>query len=235
MRWARPTSLFRRVRQIHQTEGLISLLRQGLAFLVGRLFEHRTYYLYAHFAENDREYSELDFMPAVDNLAYRVVYSNQEADELEGQGLEFRSQVVNAREALDRGAIAFCIFVGKELANIGWLAVTQQAKDVLNEPPYKVDFSGNEACATAVWTNPKYRRIGLRAYGSLKRSHFMLEKGLHTSRGATSKGNIASREAATKLGSRVYAEGRLLRVLWWKSWRESPLAPDEAVRRTEAR
>jgi hypothetical protein len=85
-------------------------------------------------------------MPKIDDFALKIVSTNEEADELEAQGLEFRSQVLNARKRLDKGAIAFCIFVGKELANVSWVAMTLEAKNSLGQPPFRVDFSNNEAC-----------------------------------------------------------------------------------------
>jgi len=226
--------LFKRAKDIYETEGIVALLRHASSFVIGHFFQYQTYYVLERALENVRKLNEADFRPKIDHFDLKIVSTNQEADELEAYGLEFRSQIVKARKRLDKGAVAFCIFVGRELASIGWVAMTQKAKDSLNEPPYKVDFLNNEACATAVWTNPEYRRMGLHEYGVFKRHRFMLDHGVRTSRIIIAKWNIAFHTGSAKAGSQAYAEGRYLRILWWKSWRERPLSVEEqeAIRQT---
>jgi len=217
------TKLFRRAKRIYQNEGLISLIRRAFAFVVGWFFQYRTDYLYEQPLEDIRKLNEADFMPRIDNFTLKVVSTNQEADELEADGLEFRSCALNVRERLDKGAVAFCTFVGQELVHMGWAAMTQQAKDTLPEPPYKVDFSNKEGCGAAIWTNPKYRRMGLRTYNLFKRYEFLLNNGRVISRSAIAKRNTASQKGHEKFGTRIYAEGRYLRILWWTFWKEKPL------------
>ena len=229
----RLTILFGRANQIYHTEGLMSLVRQGFAFLMNHIFEYRTYYLKAYRFENVKHMNENAFIPKTDNVTIEIVASNEEADELEAEGLEFRSHITNARERLDSGAIAFCIFIGQELANIGWVAMTQQAKDSLNGPPLKVDFSNNEGYLGGTWTNPKYRRLGLHTYVIFKRLEFMLDKGLLTSRSAIAKTNTASLTRIRRLGVWPYGEGRYLRLLWWKSWKEKPVSPQGSALKRE--
>ena len=48
--------------------------------------------------------------------------------------LESHSSVPNARQRLDRGAMAFCIFVGQELGGVGWLILSKEAHDTQGEP-----------------------------------------------------------------------------------------------------
>jgi len=180
-----PIVVFKTAKEIYRTEGLTPLLRRGFAFVVRCFFRYETYYLYELPTENVRELNEADFVPNIDNFILKTISTNQEADDLEADGFEFRSQVDNARERLDNGAIAFCIFVGQELAHIGWVAMSQEAKDSLNEPPYKTDYSEHEAWWGGVWTDPKYRRMGLLTYADIKRLGFLLDKGIVTSRYTT--------------------------------------------------
>ena len=216
--------LLTRAKQILQTEGLIALVRRAPVFVVRYFFVYETYYLYEFATRTVEELDEADFMPKLDSFTLKIVSTNEEADELEKEGLEFRSQVIHARERLDKGAIAFCIFVERELASIGWVATTQEAKDSVNRLPYQVDFSKGEACRGGVWTNPKYRRMGLRVYSFFKRSEFLWKNGTVISRGAIAKGNIVSRGIEAKFGSnKMYAEARYLKILWWKSFKEKPL------------
>ena len=218
-----PIVLFERAKQILQTEGFLSLGKRGFAFGASHLFEYQTYYLWGNVVEDVRNSNEADFMPETDNFTLKIISTNQEADELEDGGLEFRSQVDNARERLDSGAVAFCIFIGWELANISWVAMTQQAMDSLNERPFKVDFSNNESWSGGVWTNPKYRRMGLSLYSNFKRLEFQFGNGMVIDLGSIAKGNIIAQKAHAVFSPRAYVEGRCLKMLWWKFWKERQL------------
>ena len=222
----RLTTLSRRAKHIYETDGIVALLRRGFRFLVYCVFEYRSYWLYAEPIASHPNLNEADFLPRVDDFRFEIVSSNQKADDLEADGFEFRSHVPNGRERLDKGAVAFCIFIGRELANIVWVAMTQQAKDSLNQPPFKVDFSNNESLSAGSWSSPKYRRKGLQVYNNLKRFEYLLDKAVVVDWGALEKGNIGAQKANTEFGGKIYAEGRHLRILWWKSWKETPLTLD---------
>ncbi len=219
----RPSVLLNRSREILETEGFVPLVKRGLSFIAGHFFKYETYYLYESDGSTYRRRSDTDFVPKVDGLSFRVIHTNEEADELEAQGFQFREHAGDARSKLNNGAIAFCVFVGHDLGNIGWLCTTQQARDSLNEPPPEVDFSNGEAWAGGAWTNPKYRRMGLHTYCGLKRDEWWLQKGIVKSKWAVAKTNVASLTAESKTGAVRYGEGRLIKVLWWKSWKEKPL------------
>jgi len=221
MQVPRLKSLFSQGKHIYQNEGATSLLRRGFAFLLCCFFEYRTFYIYTDHLDNLPDLDRADFMPRISNFTLKLVSSNEEADSLELEGLEFRSQVHYARKALDRGATASCIFVGQELANIGWVALTQEAKDCLRDLPYRVDFSNEEACTGGAWTNPKYRAMGIQTYGHLKRLEFLQAKGIQTKRSVIAKNNLASQRSRAKLARPgPHAEGRYLKILRWESWKE---------------
>ena len=227
--------LYGRARRIHQTEGFIELARHTIEFILLRSFQYRHYYLMEDSLENTRNLKEADLMPQVDDLMFKIVTSSREADELEARGYEFRScfYSFDDRKALDNGAIASCVFVGKELASIGWMALSQQAADCLNEPPVKVDFSsGRDALVGTIWTNPKYRRMGIRVYRVFKLRQYLCDRGIATNRACVPKGNVAALASGAKIGDSIYGKGRLIKILWWKSWREKRLTPRHAERIT---
>ena len=60
-------------------------------------------------------------------------------------------------------------------------------------------------------------------YGYFKRFQFLKEKGFKSSRNAVEVGNIASQKAHAKFGPKVYARARYLKILRWKSWKETPI------------
>ena len=213
----RLAQLFGRVKHILRTEGLLSLLGQGFAFLAGCVFRYETYYLVERRLE---EMNGADFMPRIEDFTFRIVSTTQEADELVANGFEFRSSDGVRRERLDRGAIALCVFIGRELAYIGWIAMNEEAQRSISDIPLQVDFSNSEAFSGGVWTNPKYRSRGLGTYGSFKRIQFLVEKGILKSKGVVTASNATSQRVAGRLGYNIYAEARYLKLLWWKSWKE---------------
>ena len=219
----RVRELLLRTWDIYRAYGVRELLKRAIAFAAYCLYEQRTYHLTVHTLEEVEDMNESDLIPRTERLTLEIVASNDEADGLEARGLDFRSHVRGSRRRLDGGAVAVCLFVGDELAHIGWVAMSKEAADSLGEPPVMVDFHGGEGFRGDVWTNPNFRRLGLHAYGNFKRLEFMLDKGLVVSRGAIAKSNTVALQTNEKLGAEVYAEGRYLRVLWWRSWREEPL------------
>jgi len=183
--------------------------------------QYGTFYLYKHTL---KERIEADFMPRIRDFTLKVVSTNKQADQMSANGFEdFRQQFINARRGLDKGAIAFCVYVGSELAHIGWAAMSEEAKNTFDGLPYHVDFSDKEACTGGTVTIPKYRGKGLMTYGYFKRFQFLRQKGIVATRNAVNTNNIASHRAMAKFSPDMYARARYLKVLWWKSWRETQL------------
>jgi len=215
-----------KARQVYQSEGGVALLRRGFRFLVYCVFEYRSYWLYAERPGDIQELNESDFMPKIADFTPKVVSSNAEADELEAQGFEFRSQIPDAREILDSGPVGLCVFVGRELANMGWLVTSQRAMDILGGPPCRVDLAGNEIVGTGAWTNPEYRRLRLRAYNRFMSLQVSRERGFEVKRGVIAKRNIAATNSRPGVNP-PSGEGRYLRILWWRSWKERPLSREQ--------
>jgi len=214
----------RRARDIVRSEGLRPLLSRGFRFAREAVFQHGEYYLYEH---SLTQRDEALFSPRVDNLTFRIVRTNKEADELAAEiGSDFRRRFVRARRSLDRNAIAFCFFVGGEIAHIGWVALGEEAKACFDPVPYKVDFSGKVACTGGTITVPKYERRGLMAYGYVKRLEFLRELGWKASRNCVAVGNIASQKAQAKLGPRIYGRARCLKLLRWRFLWQRPIVKD---------
>lgn len=221
--------LFAEAAIILREEGLIPLLRHSFTFLADHLFQYRTYWLLEYPTRRINGLDEADFMPRIDEFTFRIVFTNREADELEADGLDFRSWSSNCTERLDKGAVASCVFAGRELAHILWVATTEEAKRTFNDPPYRVDFSNKEYCLGGSWTNPKYRRKGLAKYAMFKTKQSLQEKGMTRDRGAISKNNVVSQTAYSGFSPKWYAEGRYLKLLWWESWKEKPVDSKEST------
>jgi hypothetical protein len=215
-------AMLKRAKDILRTEGLRPLLTRGFAFVSVWLIEYGDYYLYEHTLEDG---NEADFLPEIQDFTFKIISSNEEADKLaEAMGSDFRRRFVTARSMLDKGAIAFCIFVKGEIAHIGWVALSEEAHKAVDNLPYRVDFSNNEACTGGTETIPQYRVKGLMTYCCVKRFQFLRENGKVISRNAVEKSNIASQKALAKFSPRMYAEAKYLKLLRWRFWKEKPLA-----------
>ena len=211
-----------------RTDGLLPVIRNGFTLAVSWVVQFDRCYLYEHTVE---ERNEADFLPRLENVTMKVVRTREEADELKAAtGIDLLRRFVNSRRGLEKGAIAFCLFVGGEIAHIGWVALSEEAKQGVDTFPYRVDFANGEACTGATETVPEFRGKGLMAYGYFKRLEFLRQQGFTLSRNAVTVDNIASQRAHAKFGPRIYAELRCLRVLGRTLYsRERPLA--ESVRR----
>lgn len=223
----RLSELFRRAGEILRTEGFISLVRRAFGVVKLYFWARDTYYLYEHPL---LEKEEADFMPVAQNVTANIVFSNDEADVLAAEGFEFRSRFINARRMLDNGAVALCIFVGKEIAHITWLAMTKEAKNTFDSLPYEVDFLNKEACTGGTFTIPKYRGLGLMGYGIFKKFQLLRELGIERVRHAVRVDNMASRKPYERFNHKIYAKARYLRILRWRLWKELPLTEFDHIR-----
>jgi hypothetical protein len=214
------SALFMRARVIFQSEGLVPLLVKGIQYLSGHLFHHGNYYLYKH---DIKERSEFEFMPKIKNFTFRIISSNEQAAELAADNVDICSLSLNTRRGLDKGAVAFCVFVGRELAHIGWVAMTREAKNTFDPLPYHVDFSNGEACTGGTVTLPKYRGNGLMAYGYFQRFRFLRERGILISRNAVARNNVISQRVHAKFNPEIHAKASYLKILLWKYWKEVPI------------
>ena len=218
-------TLIRRAIYVLTAEGFISLCKK-VAIFSFHLIHYSNHYVY----EIDiQESNEIGFRPKINNFTFRIVSTNQQADELIGEGFKIPAHIIDAKYRLENGAMAYCIFVDKELAHIGWVGMTQKAKDILDPIPYHVDFTNNEVCSGDVVTIPKYRGKGLMTYGYFKRLQFLNQIGKRVLRDSVNSDNVASLRVQANFGARKYATVRCLKIFWWQFYIKKSLenAPDK--------
>ncbi len=208
MFFARNKEALKRVSMTFRKEGLIPTIK-----LLGHyVFNYTNYYIYEH---TMKERDEADFLPAVENVTMRIISSNHEADMLASHCDDFREYLNTARHSLDKGALAFCFFIGGELAHVGFVALTEEAKNTFDPAPYQVNFSNKEVCTGGTFTPPKFRGRGLMKYGYFKRFQYLYENGIKISRNAVKTNNIISQRVHAKFNPRIYAKTRHVKFLWW--------------------
>jgi len=210
-----------RARYILRNEGTISLLRRIFSYLSSRIFFYEEYYVRQHFVG---ELNEADFLPKVKGFTFKLITSNEMADDwAKRTDVDFREQILHARQRLDAGAVAFCIFIQNHLANINWLGLDQKSKNSINPQPYQVNFSEHQGCTGAAETAPRYRGKGLMAYNCFQRNNYMKQQGITMLIGIDATDNIAIYKVQSRFPTKICARARYIKFLWWQYWKETPL------------
>ena len=114
--------LFDKALAVYRNEGLLSVIISSFSYLFQNLLSCETYYL-TKLSIQSLEIKQTGQTDLMDRLTFKHIRSNAEADELAKEYEDFRSYATNARRMLDAGGIAFCQYVGKELANTCWIAI----------------------------------------------------------------------------------------------------------------
>ena len=167
---------------------------------------------------------ETSFAHKISDFIFAIISSNKEADQLAAEtGYDFRKHYGNSRIGLDRGAVAFCVFIDNEIAHIGWLAMNKEAKNTFDPTPYYVDFANGEACTGGTFTVQQHRGKGLMAYVYRKRFEYLRDKGITKSRNAVTVDNVISQKVHARFHPEICAKARYIKILWWTYWKEIPL------------
>jgi len=218
-------SLIASARQIYKTKGVVALVGRTLLYLRQHLLMYVHCYLYECIIQ---ERNEADYIPKIRGFNLKIVSTNDQADEIASEGFQDIRDcdlLVNARSCLNKGAIAFCLFMGQELAHIAWVATNKEAKNTFDHLPYHVDFANGQACTGGTLTLPKFRGNGFMAYGQFKRLEFLQKQGYKTSRNAVATDNKVSQKVHAKFDPIIYAEARYLKIARWTFWKEHTLSP----------
>jgi hypothetical protein len=216
---------YERGRYILQKEGLFAFFVNVVRFLRRCVFIYETYYTYELPLNGPMQFEPT---PKIQDFVFEIVTTSQRLKDLAAQGCDFGINVIGAEEKLDKGALMFCILIGKELACIHWAATTLEAMDMIFRIPYKVDFLNGEVYIGWSETTPKYKRLGLSQYLIAEKLKLFATMGKTTGKWTVVKSNRASQRLTIKIGGRVYGEGRYLKILWWKSWKERLIIREES-------
>jgi len=209
---------YRRGKYILQHEGWLSFLKQGFSFVRNFFFSYGDYYIY------ERELSgpsETEFTPKIPDCTLKVVSTAEELDKLIVEGYDFK--MMNFKPTLRKGALAFCVFVGQELAHVTWVAPNKETKRQIDHLPFKVNFEAGEVCSGASFTDPAHRGKGLFSCVYSYIFPHLAKEGIVKDKFTIEVSNIASQKTLAKFNPTSTGRGRYLRILWWQSWRETPI------------
>lgn len=200
-----------RADHILQKQGLMDLVRRGIAYCLSFVFKYEPFYIHLHLPGDIEKFNEAEFRPKLENWDFFVVQDNRAADELESLGFEFRSIIFMSRRALDAGGIAILVFVDKKIASINWIALNATAQKILGEPPKKINFTNRESITCGSQTLPEFQNKGLFAYTMFKTREYLHDRGIVRDWGLTSRRNLASVAVVRKFKPRCLGIG-----YWWR-------------------
>jgi hypothetical protein len=215
-------ALFRAVNSTFRRKGLFALLKRYINFLLERLYWRRDYYIFEYDSERLEELNDNDYMPRISGFEFAAITSISQIGDMPMGIADSLWHGFRAEEALRRGAIACLTRLGDEPAHVWWAAPNEKAMDYMRVPPMKIDTSQGEYC-TSSWTNPKYRRMGFAQYTGMKGVQAIRARGLTRNLYTINKRNVPSLRAFGPPESKLCAEARHLKVLWWRFWKERPL------------
>jgi len=210
-----------RARYIYRNEGTISLLGRVFSYLFSYIFFYDEYYVQQY---STCELNEADFLPKVKDFTFKLITSNEMADDWARRtGFDFRGQALHARQRLDAGAIAFCIFIQNRLAHIVWGGLSQKAKNSINSQPYQVNFAQHQGCIGGGEGVPKYRGKGLMLYLWFHHNNYMKQHGITTVIHIVATDSVVHSKVQSRFPSKICAKARYIKFLWWRYWKETPL------------
>ena len=212
-----------KAKKVYKNEGLIPFLSRTVSFVSKKIVSYDTYYLVKRSIQ-DLELEPEKYKPDIEGLKIVTVTSNAQADELTREYEDFRLYHLNSAQMLDAGVLASCTYIGREVANICWIAATEAGKRAMTDIPYRVDFDNKECCFGNSYTVPKYRRMGLRRYGTRMRYRIIKDMGMETMRHPVNTRNVVGLIASeSKVGQQVYARAYRISILGFRYWKEVPL------------
>lgn len=210
--------LFQRGIYVLQKEGLGSFLGQFFSYLTGFFYRRGSYYIYEKPLSKKEQFT---FTSKLAKVEVKIITTLEEFKQLGSKGYDFKAMLF--KERLKKKAVAFCAFVNKELAHVTWVAFNEEAKNEVDNMPFKLKFQAKEACSGASFTNPKFRGKGLLSYIYAVIFPYLVQRGINKDKYTIKVNNIPSQKAMNKFNHVIIGQGHYLKILWWEFWREEPV------------
>lgn len=210
--------IFKRGIYVLKKEGVWTFLKRVLSFLGGFFYSWGTYYIYEKALTKDEKYF---FKPKMQNIEIKIISTTEEFEQLIFNGYNFKEMLF--KDKLKKGAVAFCIFLDKELIQVTWVALNERAKKELNSLPYKVEFNKKEVYSGTVFTESCYKGKNLLGYTYSHIFPYLAQKGIVKDKFTIEVNNISSQKAHAKFNPTIIGKGHYLKILWWEFWKEEPL------------
>jgi hypothetical protein len=200
---------------ILQKEGIRTFLSQVFLFLGSYFYRRGSYYIYEKSLTKNEQYS---FQTKLPNVEVKIISTPEEFEQLVSNGYDFK--MMNFKDKLKKGAVAFCALINKKLAHVTRVAFNEEAKKEIDYLPFGIAFQNKEACSGSSFTDPKFRGKGLLSYIYAYIFPYLVQKGIVKDKFTIEVNNISSQKAHAKFNPTIIGKGHYLKILWWEFWRE---------------
>jgi len=190
--------LYGRAKYILRDEGAFYFIR----LVFSRLLKSLLSYEYLYYYEKElKEQDKVEFVPKIPNVTLEIIRTAEQYNELAIRGYHFESMV--SKELINKGGIALCTFVQRELACINWIATNEESKKYIDPIPFNVDFQNGEACSGGSRTFEQYRGQGLYGYSVSALFRFLREEGKTVDKFTASVNNVAVTNTIAKFNPKI--------------------------------
>jgi hypothetical protein len=217
------TNLFTGAKTIFKEEGLFSLIKRGLVFIAG--YENKTFFLYECKIRKHDKANEKIFLPRPKNYCLKIISSSEQIEDLIDEGFDISYIAGDRRFELKKpGSLEFLLFVEKELAAIGLIAITAEAKNSFNPQRYKVDFTHGEVCGGAVFTVPGFMAKNLVTFLVYSGCEYLAQTDTKVLKCIIETKNTTMQKIFKKVYSdcQTCTRAHYLKIFGFKIWREHP-------------
>jgi len=194
-------------------EGIFGFIKKAVSFF----FSYGIYYVYER---STNSFEERKLSPESKGYKVKTIHSLQDLDKLEKEGYDFSMR--NLKIGIKSSAVPFCIFSGKKMVHVTWVAINGKAKKEIDRVPVKIDFQKGEATSGGSFTDPLHRGKGLLACAYFHIFPYLAKHGFRKIRFVIHVDNIASQRGIKRVSPRLVSKGRYLKILWLNLWKELP-------------
>jgi len=197
-----PLIVARRARALARQEGLGGLL-SGVGRYLGRVLRWlHTHELVRVYHLSVAEAAALPVTAPMEGLHLRIIESPQDALRLAEEGFDNILEAVPAAgRKLRGGAVAACAFMGRELASIDWMALSDRAKLAVDPFPYPGYSAESDACTGGAFTMPHLRGKGIAAHRFSAQVAYLHAAGRRTCYNAIAVDNVPSQRTVERYGA----------------------------------
>lgn len=210
--------------QLLETEGLPGLIAGVGRFLKAQARRTLSWSRYDVLEYDLRGDIPVAMPPAIDGLETFILSCPDEVDALVERGYEDFRHIAGAHHrCFEHGGIAFCAYVNRELAHVGWAACSEAAKPFVDAVPYPVDFAHGQAITGGALTTRRFRRKGIHRHIVLLKHRYLKDHGYTSCRNVVRVGNVPGQRTHVPLPARRIGTGRQIRLFGSRRWSMSSL------------
>lgn len=208
---------------IFKEDGPVNLIKRGLVFIT--CYENKTFFLYECKIQQHDKANEKVFLPRPKNYCLKIISSKEQIEDVIREGFDISYIAGDRRfKLINKNFLEFLVFVEKELAAIGLIAITEEAKNTFNPQRYKVDFANGEVCGGAVFTIPRFMAKNLVTYLVYSSCEYLAQTDKKVLKSIIETKNTTMQKIIKKVypDCQVSTRAHYLRIFGLKFWRERP-------------